>query len=195
MTFNATPQLDLEPIKESLVRPWNKDLGVTADAWNLIAEVERLRAGAASPATPARAGWTPLTADSLPTGKVLVTNNLAARDANGDMSHVWIAAPMVSSEPESAGEIVSFDDDFVKLRGLTHWHSLPSLWAKSCSRNAKDPLHPRHPYDVAGSEYLPETCSHFNKPEGRVYTCRDCALFAINRLTDVARLPASQEEK
>lgn len=40
----APPQLDLEPIKASLTMPWNKDLGVTADAWNLIAEVERLRA-------------------------------------------------------------------------------------------------------------------------------------------------------
>jgi hypothetical protein len=41
------------------------------------------------------------------------------------------------------------------------------------------PLHARHPYDVAGSEYLPETCQH---PLSVGAICRECALDAVRRL-------------
>lgn len=48
--------------------------------------------------------------------KVLVTNNLHARDATGRMSHVWLAMPHEGREGW-----VAFDEGDCKIRNLTHW--------------------------------------------------------------------------
>ncbi len=42
-----------------------------------------------------------------------------------------------------------------------------------------EPLHPRHPYDYAGTEWMPDVCSH---DEPRPMTCKICALIGVNRL-------------
>lgn len=52
----------------------------------------------------------------------LLTNNLHARDAHGQMSHVWIGYPIRRAD----GEWVTFDDYDVRARNLTHWHPLPT---------------------------------------------------------------------
>jgi len=42
------------------------------------------------------------------------------------------------------------------------------------------PLHSRHPYDVEGTEYLPDTCPHASP----AYFCKDCALVGVKRLVE-----------
>ena len=50
----------------------------------------------------------------------------------------------------------------------------------SAAGPAPDPqeLHQRHPYDVEGTEYLPETCAHVNPP----LFCKECALIGVHAL-------------
>jgi hypothetical protein len=54
--------------------------------------------------------------------RALVTNNLSARDAHGQMSHIWIGHPIWSTD----GMWVTFDDADRKIRALTHWMPLPT---------------------------------------------------------------------
>jgi len=53
--------------------------------------------------------------------KVLVTNNLAARDSYGDMSHLWIATPFRSVSEHW----YTFDNCDQQIYNLTHWMPLP----------------------------------------------------------------------
>lgn len=55
-------------------------------------------------------------------GDVIVTNNPKARDAHGNMSHVWIATIHESSL--DSGEFVSFTSDS-PIIGIKAWHVLP----------------------------------------------------------------------
>lgn len=52
----------------------------------------------------------------MTTDRVLVTNNIDARDRMGRMSHVWWATPI-----QSKNEIVAFTENDWKIYGLTHW--------------------------------------------------------------------------
>ncbi len=71
---------------------------------------------------------------------------------------------------------------------------LPALLSEpQAAQDSLEPLHPRHPYDDVGTEYLPETCNHASLPEGRFFVCKACALIAINRLAAPPVLPAPPE--
>jgi hypothetical protein len=86
---------------------------------------------ASSPSSaPAESGWAAF-ADREPpstaakddpnvrtTDRVLVTNNMRARDRMGRMSHVWFASPIKS---EDGSEWVAFDEGDRKIHGLSHW--------------------------------------------------------------------------
>lgn len=67
-----------------------------------------------------------------PCGPILVTNNLAARDALGHMSHVWLVTMVHRWTPgerdingriglEHYGRFTAFDGMGQRLRNLTHW--------------------------------------------------------------------------
>lgn len=97
------------------------------DAEELIAEVERAFGGSR--------GWIAF-ADRRPPndyhGRLLVTNNIDARNRYGKMSHVWLVS-MVHYHDDAAetingytlaslGEITAFaEPGDMTLRGLTHW--------------------------------------------------------------------------
>lgn len=67
--------------------------------------------------------WQPI--DTAPDDqKVLVTNNLEARDAHGRMSHVWLVDLVQTG---SDGERTAFTEDLVRIHRLTHWHPLPMV--------------------------------------------------------------------
>lgn len=53
--------------------------------------------------------------------KVIVTNNLTAADANGQMSHIWI----VGLVQKSKGEYIAFTDGDTKIHNITHFCELP----------------------------------------------------------------------
>jgi hypothetical protein len=61
------------------------------------------------------------------TPRVLVTNNLEARDRMGRMSHIWYAAPMRSSSPDITGPVIAFDEGDRTIHGLTQWLEMASL--------------------------------------------------------------------
>lgn len=71
-------------------------------------------------------GWVS-TDNELPSpeddGKVLVTNNIGAKDAFGHMSHVW-AVYMIHKE--SDGIFTAFDEADRQIMGITHWFRIPS---------------------------------------------------------------------
>ena len=57
--------------------------------------------------------------------QVLVTNNLNARDAHGQMSHVWIGHIIKSSEPKLYGKFVTFDNSDRLIHDLSHYCEIP----------------------------------------------------------------------
>jgi hypothetical protein len=57
--------------------------------------------------------------------KVLVTNNIDARDANGQMSHVWIAGLVQVDDSKDKAGFITFKDSWQKICGLTHYAELP----------------------------------------------------------------------
>ena len=67
--------------------------------------------------------WKPIT-DRIER-KVLVTNNLDARDARGQMSHVWVAS-LVQID-DSGKEFITFTDHWQKIWGLSHYAELPGI--------------------------------------------------------------------
>jgi hypothetical protein len=57
---------------------------------------------------------------------VLVTNNIEARDAKGNMSHVWVVTIVVkSAEPDMYGKFTAFDGAYRRLPDLTHYCEIP----------------------------------------------------------------------
>jgi len=67
-------------------------------------------------------GWRLIQNDPPPKGqRVLVTNNLVALDANGQMSHVWISTVRWSDEDGYYGY-----EGNRKIYNLVAWHPLPS---------------------------------------------------------------------
>lgn len=67
--------------------------------------------------------WKKITKE-LP-NRVLVTNNIKARDADGGMSHVWITFVVESDDPERFGKFTGFDEANRRLFDLTHYHEIP----------------------------------------------------------------------
>lgn len=64
--------------------------------------------------------WQPI--ETAPTGlKVLVTNNIGARDAHGRMSHVWLVP---SVQTAGNGAKIAFTEEGRRLLGITHWFPL-----------------------------------------------------------------------
>jgi len=64
--------------------------------------------------------WKPITEPIK--RKVLVTNNLKARDAFGQMSHIWISI-LVQKEGD---QFVSMDDaGWRKIESLSHYAEIP----------------------------------------------------------------------
>lgn len=57
-------------------------------------------------------------------GKILVTNNLEARDAFGHMSHIWLVQ-MIHDGGEEFGWFAFDDYDNRAPQNITHWMPLP----------------------------------------------------------------------
>ena len=78
--------------------------------------------------------WIPFERQRPPRHKrCLVTNNLSARDAHGQMSHIWIGWPQQSSGPTDSfphtpekGSWFCFTDTYDRVVYLTHWMALPA---------------------------------------------------------------------
>ncbi|WKV32774.1 hypothetical protein R21Y_13 [Vibrio phage vB_VhaS_R21Y] len=51
---------------------------------------------------------------------IIVTNNLSARDALGEMSHVWLTTATRKSEHKHEGRI-AFISSMQIVTNLTHW--------------------------------------------------------------------------
>lgn len=66
------------------------------------------------------AAWTPFFSESFPPSNrlLLVTTNPEARDAHGEISHLWLVSIV---HFEEGGEVTSFDEAGRWLRNLTHW--------------------------------------------------------------------------
>ena len=60
--------------------------------------------------------------DEKPEGKkwIIVTNNIKAENAYGEMSHVWLT-DFISVAEISRNGIVTFNDDDRMIINLTHW--------------------------------------------------------------------------
>jgi hypothetical protein len=52
---------------------------------------------------------------------IIVTNNLFAKDAHGEMSHVWLTNFWASSDYKPDRGFVTFDAAERRIVGLTHW--------------------------------------------------------------------------
>ena len=57
--------------------------------------------------------------------RVLVTNNISARDAHGDMSHVWIGFIIKSDKPKERGKFITFTDGDFMICNITHYCEIP----------------------------------------------------------------------
>lgn len=61
-----------------------------------------------------------------PHRKLLVTNNVEARDAHGQMSHVWLVR-MIHKADDDEG-FCAYTDEMTKVHGVTHYrYALPPL--------------------------------------------------------------------
>ena len=70
--------------------------------------------------------WRAITeADAAAKGRMLVTNNVSARDAHGGMSHVWIGFVIPSGDPKKYGKWVTFDEGDRMIHALTHCCPIP----------------------------------------------------------------------
>ena len=71
-----------------------------------------------------------LTNKNLPKGRtVIATNNIKARDAHGDLSHIWIGT-LYKEEDTSLGKFYLTDSNFNKVFGITHFIETTSLTEK-----------------------------------------------------------------
>jgi hypothetical protein len=72
------------------------------------------------------AEWLPIYQNNLPIGTVLLTNNLHARNAHGQMSHVWIGTPIETDDPLSFTGVMTFSDGDRRVHNISHWMALPA---------------------------------------------------------------------
>ncbi len=61
----------------------------------------------------------------VPKGKCLVTNNLKAKDNNGEMSHVWIAETGVNKVGRWYNAFINLPSP-EEVYDITHWAKIPS---------------------------------------------------------------------
>jgi len=125
---------------------------VTVVQWATEADAAMRDAIAALRAERGAEGWQPLDPDNLPKRKMLLTNNLKARDAFGQMSHVWIGTPFKADNPERDGAIVTFDEDMVRVSNLTHAHELPLPPPPAASSQDSDAKLNRGTCPICGSD-------------------------------------------
>ena len=52
---------------------------------------------------------------------IIITNNIDATDAHGEMSHVWMTRLVLDSEKPGEGLIAFTDRGYNKVQCLTHW--------------------------------------------------------------------------
>jgi hypothetical protein len=52
---------------------------------------------------------------------VIVTNNLNAINAHGEMSHVWLTTFWMESKESKKQGVITFDEDDRKIINLSHW--------------------------------------------------------------------------
>jgi len=52
---------------------------------------------------------------------IIVTNNINAKNAYGEMSHVWLTTFWTHSPETQDFGIVSYDEAGRKIIGITHW--------------------------------------------------------------------------
>ena len=69
--------------------------------------------------------WQRITKEIKGHPRVLVTNNINARDAKGQMSHVWIGIIIKSSTPDRYGKFMTFADGEMPICDLTHYCEIP----------------------------------------------------------------------
>lgn len=122
----ARPQDRAERIFEAVVHTYEGDDHLVPDDLkdaSFVKRARRFRETGAAKVVPLPPAWEPIDPLNIPTGRVLVTNNLEARDANGVMSHVWIGHVVRSSH--TGGEFVTFDEGDRVIYGLTHWAPIP----------------------------------------------------------------------
>ena len=65
--------------------------------------------------------WKPITEEIR--RKVLVTNNIDARDAHGQMSHVWIV--ILVQKDEQRGFVAMDDSGWRMIESLSHYAEIP----------------------------------------------------------------------
>ena len=51
---------------------------------------------------------------------IIVTNNLDAKNAHGEMSHVWLTINFIQSSNPNGG-LITYDERDRKIIRLTHW--------------------------------------------------------------------------
>lgn len=73
-------------------------------------------------------------------GRILVTNNLSARNSCGKMSHIWLTSGVFryTKEQRCGGKILAYEgevtayadpDEYTRIRNLTHWRpAVPEEW-------------------------------------------------------------------
>lgn len=132
--------------------------------------------------------WIPLAKGTLPPTtphpKILVTNNLPARDAHGHMSHVWLVSMVHHDSTDDSW--AAFEGD-AKLWGLTHWrYAMP----EETAHTVQEPAALTHTYDpesdvTEGGTVNSKKCNEAQKMEDEL-----CA--AINALESALRLVLAQ---
>jgi hypothetical protein len=55
--------------------------------------------------------------------KLLVTNNIAARDAFGQMSHIWIIN-LLQHDRATGWSAYADNGDFLRIENISHWRYL-----------------------------------------------------------------------
>ena len=83
-------------------------------------------------------GWQEITQQHATGGPYVVTNNIEACNAFGEMSHVWVTDFIQrSAEPETEGTFICFDGNLRKIHGLTHYYRIPKP-CRSIANNSTD---------------------------------------------------------
>lgn len=89
-------------------------------------------------------GWRTITDADV--GKtMLVTNNIKARDAFGEMSHKWITWIQAASDPDTTGKYVGYDCGDRLIHNLTHCAPIPAPSQEGASDTGEGSEPPPNP--------------------------------------------------
>ena len=95
----------------------NDTLAILSDLEKAQLDITRLAAENAA------SKWVSVSELKSLTGKMLVTNNIDARNASGEMSHLWLVNMIHKSSPQDKeiyGEYFAFDESDRRIGGITH---------------------------------------------------------------------------